>query len=352
MSQRRYLLDPVKVKEKRKAKKLSQRDLVDRVEELAASEPESDFGLSLRYLKKLEKTENAEVLPVTESTLVALARALECGREAIVSCTLVDPFYTPSLNNRGRERLLQTAIRRDLSGKPGEARTRCEELLNDVQDEASRTILLVRLLTFLEHSGSRANVAPYREAIDLGEAHLKLLDKSNDPATAERGWLEYQVGICRRQLAASVSKADEKGGQLQKAEAIFKRLLGSAEHKTSARHQLGVVVLEQFRLNRSEQSLLAAAKSHFMSAHAEWERLGDHRVGFADRRLAEVSEAEGEYPAAFEHLHAALVTFARERMQRDVDATRERLNALVERCLAPSRSRRSHSGKGRAAEPP
>lgn len=136
------------------------------------------------------------------------------------------------------------------------------------------------------------------------------------------GLLRYHRAVTMRRL-----------GLFMEAAAEFGELLERKHQASGARHQLGVVCLEQglaeLRKN-ADMTLLDLAKMHLEKSRSSWEQEGGgYRVGFSLRRLAEVARAVGEPDTAAALYELACQRFADDECERYLEATREDIARLA-----------------------
>jgi hypothetical protein len=219
---------------------------------------------------------------------------------------------------------LSKACEFDLDKKYPEAVAECDKLLNESQTWEEGAMIQIRRASFQDNGGE------HRQALDALEELLAKAGAREGVAALLLRWAEYHKGIALRRL-----------GDLGEAAVVFAGLRGDKklEHYNAATHQLGVVRLEQAKLQTEDtcrRALLTEALDLFEEAAANWGTENNHRQGFSRRRAAEAHLLLGSIRQAIQAFADALVILARCHCGRYVDETREELLNTLPQKVADS----------------
>jgi tetratricopeptide (TPR) repeat protein len=175
------------------------------------------------------------------------------------------------------------AILFDMSGEADAAAALCQALVAIVRDVKQRAAALIRLAAIRGHQGKHAEGL---KLLDLLETELRA---QKSPDLSLLYWTKYQVGV----LLLGINRMDQ-------AETILQKVADNApgeNHRTSARHQLGVVALRRGQYREAQRLFTACLKNR---------SAGSFRCAFEYRRLGEAYARDGRKHEAIRALKEAI----------------------------------------------
>jgi transcriptional regulator with XRE-family HTH domain len=295
-----------------------------------------ELGLSQQDLAKRAKVhvrtilniENGHTKAVTSNTILGFAREFRRAPEDVIITRVTAWDEVPRVKNKRDRGILSTAVHEDMEGNHAKAIELCERVNRralDTDDRRGYEDTTVLLATFLDHAGR------HKESLQKCEQLLA----DGKTSTSCRQWAGHHRGIALRRL-----------GSLSEARAAFEQILQErGRHLASTRHQLGVVALEEARLEEGPRRRvrLDEAESTFKIAIGEWRNIagrltarGYHRVAHSHRRLGHVYTELGDLRAALEQLLQAHQLFAWHHTSRYVEAVRREICDLMMRSSTQS----------------
>jgi transcriptional regulator with XRE-family HTH domain len=321
MAQHKYLLNAEAVRRRRKTLGETQKELAKRAQ------------ISPRWLIGVEKGKR----PVKISLASLLAEALDVELDSLLLKSIRESALSwkevPGLS-QAECRRLQSALELDMAGNPLAAVEQCDRILSRLRPGEGdfQTVVTIKKATFLDNAGK------HREALAILDSLLENMGSGGGQRKEQWCWAKYHRAIANRRL-----------GQFKEAERELRELQqdGDGRCKVSAQHQLGTVYLELAAAGR--EKFYRRALACFEAVQEQWGEEGDHREGFAYRRMAEVYAAQGQLREALKALFSAATVFAAHECRRYVRDVEEEFQALLAGCgplaAAPKRPRRTNGSR-------